>query len=146
MKRYIAIVGSRSLDRRDDVRRSIRTILESLKLAWTGKGGIVVVSGGANGVDKMAKSVARELGIEFVEIVGEWYRWGKRAGPMRNRHIVKIADDLYAFWDGRSRGTKDAYDAAEARGIPRALYTFSDSPSGSGATRSPDASPPPPEH
>lgn len=32
---------------------------------------------------------------------------GKAAGFMRNQTIVDRSDEVYAFWDGESRGTKD---------------------------------------
>lgn len=37
---------------------------------------------------------------------------------MRNREMLKTADALVAFWDGRSRGTKHMIDIAKEAGIP----------------------------
>jgi hypothetical protein len=92
----VAIVGSRQYPDLDAVREYVRGIPP----------GTIVVSGGAQGVDKVAELEAKEQGLN-VEI---WYpRWdlhGKGAGFARNRAIVHSADRVVAFWDGESRGTK----------------------------------------
>lgn len=38
---------------------------------------------------------------------------GKMAGPIRNLEMAKYADGLIAFWDGKSRGTRDMITKAK---------------------------------
>lgn len=42
-----------------------------------------IVSGGARGVDTLARFYARSRGIDFTEYVADWDKYGKRAGYMR---------------------------------------------------------------
>ena len=39
------------------------------------------------------------------------------AGPLRNEKMARVADALIAFWDGKSRGTKNMIDLANMKGI-----------------------------
>ena len=41
-----------------------------------------------------------------------WNEYGKRAGMLRNHEMGDIATHLVAFWDKKSRGTKDMIDYA----------------------------------
>jgi hypothetical protein len=72
----------------------------------------VIVHGGAVGVDSAADKVARKLGLEIEIFQPEWGRYGKSAGPIRNRKMIETCDMVYAFWDGESRGTASAIQAA----------------------------------
>lgn len=42
----------------------------------------------------------------------DWKKYGKAAGVIRNKEIVAAADHVLAFWDGKSRGTKNSIDHA----------------------------------
>lgn len=44
-----------------------------------------------------------------------WNEYGKRAGMLRNHEMGDIATHLVAFWDKKSRGTKDMIDYARAQ-------------------------------
>jgi len=75
-----------------------------------------VVSGGARGVDTLARFFAQSRGIEFTEYIADWDRYGKRAGYMRNCVMVGVADAVIAVWDGESPGTKHSIDYATSQG------------------------------
>lgn len=52
---------------------------------------IEIVEGGADGVDTIAKEVSLELGYsvtEFKVTRADWGRYGKGAGPMRNKKML----------------------------------------------------------
>lgn len=72
----------------------------------------VIVHGGAQGVDERADAIARALGLQVEIFRPAWEKYGKAAGPIRNREMVYSCDALYAFWDGVSRGTASAIQAA----------------------------------
>jgi len=63
-----------------------------------------------------AADEAQSLGMEVIEILPDWDLHGKSAGMIRNAEIVKQADEVVAFWDGSSKGTKNTIDRAEAAG------------------------------
>ena len=64
-----------------------------------------IVSGGAKGVDTLAREYAEAHGIPFAEFLPDYARY-KRAAPLkRNEEIARYADEALAFWDGHSKGT-----------------------------------------
>lgn len=81
-----------------------------------------IISGGAKGADTLAKQYAGENGIPVKEFLPNWERDGKAAGFIRNKQIVNACDELVAFWNSTSRGTKHSIDLAEAAGKPVYIY------------------------
>ena len=41
----------------------------------------------------------------------------RSAGPIRNKQMAEYADTLFAFWDGKSRGTKNMIDLAKKKNL-----------------------------
>lgn len=64
-----------------------------------------IVSGGAKGIDACAEQYAREHHIPFTLFFPDYNRYGRAAPIVRNKQIVEYADEVIAFWDGRSKGT-----------------------------------------
>lgn len=71
-----------------------------------------IISGGARGVDTCSKHYAIYNKVKYREFKADWKTHGKSAGPIRNEEMAKEGDMLIAFWDGRSKGTKDMIDRA----------------------------------
>ncbi len=65
-----------------------------------------IVSGGASGVDTLAKEFAQRKGLRFTEFLPEYHLCGRSAPLKRNENIVKYADAGIALWDGCSKGTE----------------------------------------
>ncbi len=91
----IAIVGSRDYPNEKQVREFVQAL--SVNTA--------VISGGARGVDSWALNEAMNRNLEVLVFPANWEKHGKAAGMIRNRDIVKTANVVVAFWDGKSRGT-----------------------------------------
>jgi hypothetical protein len=88
----------------------------------------IVVHGGAQGADRIAKQEAQKLGLLVEEHPAEWGSLGKRAGLIRNAHMASLGADLcIAFWDGRSTGTAHMMEEARKRGIPVEVIQKGDS-------------------
>ena len=83
-----------------------------------------VISGGANGADKLAARWAKENGIKLTEFIPDWEGLGKRAGFVRNEDIVKAADCVLAFWDGVSKGTGNSLSIAKRLKKPTLVIYF----------------------
>ena len=66
-----------------------------------------VISGGAQGVDKLGERWALENNIPVKRFLADWIKHGKAAGPIRNSEMVKIAECAIVIWDGISRGSQD---------------------------------------
>jgi len=75
-----------------------------------------IVSGGARGADALAERYANERGLPIKVFPAEWHRHGRSAGMIRNRTIVATADEVAAFWDGCSEGTRHAIGLARTGG------------------------------
>lgn len=87
-----------------------------------------VVSGGATGVDQLAILYARKNHLPFKVFRADWNKWGKAAGPIRNREMAQYvgpAGALVAVWDGVSRGTNNMILEAKAVGAKVSVYTLS---------------------
>lgn len=65
---------------------------------------ICFVSGGARGVDTLAEHVAWERGCPIVVFPALWEELGPAAGPERNGHIVRVADEVIALPRGEVVG------------------------------------------
>lgn len=90
----LAVVGSRSFSDYDLLCKCLSeyTISE-------------IVSGGARGADSLAERYGNENRIPLRVFLPDWETHGKIAGFIRNRDIVNRADEVIAFWDGKSSGT-----------------------------------------
>lgn len=72
-----------------------------------------VVSGQAIGVDKLGEmwAQANDCEIRYMPVTPqEWTKYGKAAGPMRNRRMAEYCDAAVIIWDGVSPGTRNMID------------------------------------
>lgn len=77
----------------------------------------VIIEGGARGVDRMAYYYAKDNGIPVKVFPADWNKYGRAAGPIRNSEMAKYGTHLLAFWDGKSRGTKNMIETAKKHGL-----------------------------
>lgn len=109
----IAIVGSRKFDNYEFFKEFIDKYLQDCPDIQ-----IHFVSGGAIGTDSLAEKYAYEEEIPIDIYYPDWETFGKSAGRIRNQEIIDTADELIAFWDGISPGTKMTISFAKKKGIP----------------------------
>ena len=76
-----------------------------------------IVSGNANGADKLGEKYAKQKNINLKIFPADWSRLGKSAGYIRNKEMGEYSDMLIAFWDGKSSGTKHMIDIAKKLGL-----------------------------
>ena len=84
----------------------------------------VIISGGAIGVDTLARQFAEQNNIPIIELLPEYSKYGRKAPLMRNIQIVENCDFVIAFWDGKSPGTKFTIDYAKKLGKPLKIVRF----------------------
>lgn len=72
-----------------------------------------IISGGAKGVDTLAKNFALNNNIKITEYLPKYELYGKTAPLKRNIEIINNSDIIIVFWDGTSRGTKFVIDECE---------------------------------
>lgn len=78
---------------------------------------LVIISGGNRawnkekrkwtGADYFAELYAHKNHIPIDIYPADWETHGKAAGPIRNTDEIKSGTHLLAFWDKKSKGTKD---------------------------------------
>jgi hypothetical protein len=78
---------------------------------------VEVVSGTADGADKLGEKYAWERCYSVKKFPADWVKFGRGAGHIRNAEMANYADALIAFWDNKSRGTKHMIDLANRRGL-----------------------------
>lgn len=76
-----------------------------------------IVSGAANGVDKLGERWAEENGVELTKFPAEWDLYGKAAGHIRNAQMAKYADAVIVLWDGKSRGASNMITEGKKLGL-----------------------------
>lgn len=76
----------------------------------------VIVSGGAGGADTLGEMFAKKYNIITSVHKPLWDRYGKGASYIRNQKIVDESDEIIAFWDGISKGTKMTIGLANRSG------------------------------
>tara|TARA_R110000850_G_C9613254_1_gene430061 strand:+ start:165 stop:518 length:354 start_codon:yes stop_codon:yes gene_type:complete len=96
----IIIAGLRNFTEYDLLKTTINNLLAKSNTTIT-----EVVSGGANGADKLGEQYAVEYNIPIKRFNADWNKYGNAAGPIRNKQMAEYSDRLIAFWDGKSRGT-----------------------------------------
>lgn len=69
-----------------------------------------IVSGGARGIDTSAREYAIKNNIKLTEFLPQYEKYGIGAPLKRNIQIIDYADIVFAFWDGKSKGTKFVID------------------------------------
>ncbi len=115
----VAIIGSRSAINSD------YKILKKYIPANTSE----IVSGGAKGIDSLAKRYALENSLMYKEFLPNYEDQSlndKKMAPLiRNKLIVDYSDFVLAFWDGISRGTAYTIDYCIRKYKPVRVYILS---------------------
>lgn len=77
-----------------------------------------VVCGCALGVDTLGERWAHEHGIPVKRFPADWKKYGRAAGPIRNKQMADYAVALIAFKrDKVSKGTDNMIKQAQAKGL-----------------------------
>ena len=107
MTATVAIVGGRDFN---DY-ALLKTKLDEIRTVYPTITG--VVSGGARGADRLGERYADEHLLGMRVLRPDWRRCGRGAATMRNTDIIDAAGIVVAFWDGKSRGTRDSIKKAQ---------------------------------
>ena len=115
----IIIAGGRDFDNYELLNQKCSIVINSLIF----KDNINIVSGKADGTDSLGERFAKENGYNVLEFPAEWdnlnavpciikvkkdgKEYNSLAGTNRNEKMAKIGNILIAFWDGKSKGTKN---------------------------------------
>lgn len=115
----VIVAGTRSFTDYALAREKLDRIILGLQEDFPCKR-IVIITGDANGADQSGNRYAYDRGYTLRKFPAEWRKYGRAAGPIRNAQMMDFAKEthpvLVAFWDGKSRGTKNMIDTAKREG------------------------------
>lgn len=106
----LIIAGSRSFSDYELLKRTCDALLSN-------QTEVEVVSGTANGADRLGERYATEKGFKIARFPADWDAFGKSAGYIRNKEMARYGDALVAFWDGSSKGTSSMIALATEMGL-----------------------------
>lgn len=114
MQKRVVVAGCRNYDDYREAKEYIDFCISEIK----GKYDLIFVSGGCRGADFLGEKYALENGFKLEIYQADWKRYGKGAGPRRNKEMAEKADYIICFWDGGSRGTKSMIEFAKSMNKP----------------------------
>jgi hypothetical protein len=88
---------------------------------------VEIISGTANGADKLGEKFAEKYGLKLTRFPADWDKYGKSAGYIRNEEMAKYASEdgvLFAFWNTNSPGTKHMIDIARKNHLSINVVSF----------------------
>ena len=115
----IAVSGSRSFKYPDLATQWIDGYIR--KKRWQ-LDDVVIITGGAIGIDAAVEIYCLRRGIKNLITHARWIELDTAAGPIRNKHIVQLSDEVIAFWDGKSKGTGGTIKYAQK--IKKPIHIF----------------------
>lgn len=59
-----------------------------------------VVSGGASGADTCGENYAKKINVPTIVFKADWSKYGRKAGPLRNKQMAEYADGVALFPGG----------------------------------------------
>lgn len=102
------IAGCRHYDNYEEAKKYIDFCISRMR----NDNQLIFISGCCRGADALGERYAEENGFKIQRFPAEWGKYGKSAGPRRNRQMVEASDYVICFWDGKSRGTMSLIDIA----------------------------------
>lgn len=108
MIKRVVIAGCRDYNNYDEAKEYIDFCLSNIRK----ENDIVIVSGSARGTDALGERYAAENGFAVEKFPADWEKYGKSAGPRRNKQMAQSADYIICFWDKKSKGTKSMIEYA----------------------------------
>ena len=116
MDKRVVIAGSRNFNNYEQFSAVVDKCLSRIRKEYE----IIILSGHCSGADLMAERYAKENGFGLEVFPADW-SLGRKAGPLRNKQMVDVADYAIAFPSG-GRGTQSLINLAQRKGIPTKIY------------------------
>ncbi|WP_353571512.1 DUF2493 domain-containing protein [Candidatus Albibeggiatoa sp. nov. BB20] len=76
-----------------------------------------VISGTCRGADLLGEQWANDNNVNIVQFPANWNKYGKKAGPIRNKQMADYGTALIAFWNGKAGGTSNMVRLATVGGL-----------------------------
>lgn len=114
----VLVTGGRKygLGEDDEGRRMRNHIYATLNAIKEHYGEIMLICGGAPGLDAWAQQWANDMKIHCAVVKAIWNKLGNLAGPIRNSMMLKLRPDVCVAFPG-GPGTADMVEKARAAGV-----------------------------
>lgn len=109
MIKRIVIAGCRDYNNYHEAKKYIDYYLSNIQK----ENNIIILSGCASGADAIGERYAKENNLKVEKHPANWEKYGKSAGPRRNKEMAVNCDYVICFWDGKSKGTKSMINLAK---------------------------------
>lgn len=113
----VIIAGSRTFNDYEKLKSYCDKVLSS-------QNNIEIVSGTATGADMLGERYAKEKNYSIKKFPADWDKYGKGAGYIRNKEMAEYSDALIAFWNGKSKGTKNMLELSRIKELPIRIFYF----------------------
>ena len=113
----LIIAGSRNFDQFDIA--WLTNILFQMELHP--KNGLTeIVNGDCRGIDALGANWAKSYGngLTIKTFPPNWDKYGRGAGPVRNKEMANYGDELLIIWDGKSKGSASMVKSMRELGKP----------------------------
>lgn len=117
----VIICGDREWNREKPIIRLLTELAEK-----HGQNDLLVIAGGAEGADIIAKMYAHQMNIHVAEVKALWPTRRQGAGPQRNQMMLRIGPhQVFGFHDHIeiSKGTKGMINLAVKGKVPAYVYS-----------------------
>lgn len=127
MQKCFIIAGGRDFDDFFSADKFIKKVFKESGVVK--KRDIVIISGGARGADKIAEDFSKKYELKNIIMNANWDLNGKAAGHIRNKEMASKSLEfeertLIAFWDGKSKGTKNMIENANRMKIDVKIFNY----------------------
>lgn len=112
-KTKLMVCGSRSITDKAKIFAQIEAFWST---ELNSSSDIIVVEGGAKGVDQIAGEWASSKGLEVDVHKPDYKKYARGAPIRRNEEMVKISDIILVLWDGVSKGSQNSIDLCQTYG------------------------------
>jgi hypothetical protein len=79
----------------------------------------------SDGIDTIAERIATEWGWEIIKVDADWDRYGREAGPRRNREMVALNPETclaFPIIGANNQGTLGCLELAWRAGVPTCIF------------------------
>lgn len=121
---YVIVAGGRDFNNYKLMCEKLDFYLSDISKMYN----IIIVSGTADGADRLGERYALERNYEVVKFPPNWNKYGKAAGPIRNKEMSEVASGCIVFWDKKSKGTRNMIETAREKNLEIKIvyYWFED--------------------
>jgi hypothetical protein len=107
----VIVAGGRDFNQYDLLKKKLDFYLKNITEP------IEIVSGAANGADKLGEKYAKEKGLKLKLFPANWNKYNKSAGFIRNKEMADYATHCVCFHDGVSKGTLHMINLAKENNL-----------------------------